>query len=126
MKLLNERAQVKLAIKNWLGIYGAEYTYPEDNRGIKVGAELMALDPETATARDVADIIGESFWAHEKPCSECGTRTWNIIKFEEMEGPMDDSTIIFICRDCLVKALRLIEGDSYGETQILPSSTRDQ
>lgn len=109
MILLNERAQVKQAIKNWLGMYGLDRTYGADKRGRKVGAELLALDQETATADDVAEIIGNHSWVHEKSCSECGAESWGIVEIGE--PPDYESATAYLCRDCLQSALRLL-GDA--------------
>lgn len=106
MKLLNERTQVKQAIKNWVRRYGLDLTYGADKRGRKVGAELLALDQETATADDVAEIIGNSSWADEKSCGECGAQSWSIVEIGEL--PDYESATAYLCRDCLQSALNLI------------------
>jgi hypothetical protein len=109
MILLNERTQVKHAIKKWLEMYGLDRTYGADKRGRKVGAELLALDQETATADDVAEIIGNRSWVHEASCSECGATSWGIVQIGE--PPDYESETAYLCRNCLQSALRLL-GDA--------------
>lgn len=109
MIVLDERTQVKNAIQRWVQMYGLDRSYGADKRGRHVGAELMALDQETATAADVAEIIGNSFWARKRACYECGKETWQVVELSE---PADDeSATACICRDCLRAALRLL-GDA--------------
>lgn len=103
MKLLNERNQIKTAIENWIANYGLESSYGADKRKRHVGRELLALDQETATAQDVAAIIGNESWVCQRACNECGAKTWGIVEV----GDDDDS--VWICADCLRAALKLIE-----------------
>lgn len=109
MIVLNERTQVKQAIERWVAMYGLYRTYCTDKRGRSVGAELMALDQETATAADVAEIIGNPSWAHELACNECGKKTWDVVELGE--PPDYESATARVCRDCLRAALRLL-GDA--------------
>ncbi len=109
MNVLDERTQVKGAIKNWIDRYGLNRTYGADKRGRNVGKELLALNQETATADDVAEIIGNSSWAREMACSECGKKTWGIVQIGE--EPDYESATAYVCSDCLRAALRLL-GDA--------------
>lgn len=109
MIVLDERTQVKQAIQRWVLHYGLDRSYEADTRGRRVGAELMALDQETATAADVAEIIGNSSWARERACNECGKETWSAVEIGE---PLSyESATAVVCRDCLRVALRLL-GDA--------------
>jgi len=105
MIVFDERTQVKRAIKMWVAMYGLDRTYGADKRGRKVGAELMALDQETATAADVEEIIGGSSWACKRACDECDKETWDIVEL------CNDNATAWVCRDCLHGALRLL-GDA--------------
>jgi len=67
----------------------------------------MQLDPETATAAQIAEIIGNTSWAQKRSCSECGGESWDIVEIGE---PRDyESETANACRDCLVAALRLLD-----------------
>ena len=104
MKLLSERTQVKDAINLWISRYGLDGTYGADRRGRRVGAELM--DRETATAVQVNSIIGGP-WVFMKTCGECGKESWNIVEIGE---PADyGSQTAYLCRDCLVSAIKMID-----------------
>ena len=107
MIVLDERTKVKQAIQRWVQIYGLDRTYGADKRGRRVGAELMALDQETATVAEVAEIIGNSFWVCERTyCDECGLKVLEVV---EMGEPPDyESATARLCRDCLRAALRLL------------------
>jgi hypothetical protein len=109
MMVLDERTQVKNAIRRWVHMYGLDGTSRDDKRSRRVGAELMALDQDTATAADVAEIIGNSSWVHERACDECGKETWEVVRLGEQPGY--DSSTACVCRDCLRAALRLL-GDA--------------
>lgn len=109
MIVLDERTQVKQAIQRWVARYGLDQTYGADKRGRRVGAELMALNQETATAAEVAEIIGNSSWARERACNECGKETWDVVELGET--PDYESATACVCRDCLRAALRLL-GDA--------------
>lgn len=109
MIVLDERTQVKQAIQRWVAMYGLDRTYGADKRGRRVGAELMALDQDTATAADVAEIIGNSSWVRERACNECGKETWDVVEIGE--PPCYESATACVCRDCLRAALRLL-GDA--------------
>jgi hypothetical protein len=109
MIVLDERTQVKDAIQRWVQMYGLDRTYSTDKRRRLVGAELMALDQETATAAEVAEIIGNSYWARKRACNECGKETWQVVELGE--PPDYESATACICRDCLRAALRLL-GDA--------------
>ena len=108
MELLNERHQVRTVAKRWRAQYG-EGTYVADKRGRMVGDELAALDPETATADDVAEIIGHRDWVCKNTCHECGAETWDAV--EVGQPPDYESCTATICGDCLSAALRLL-GDA--------------
>ena len=106
MKHLNERTQIKDAIKDFVATHGLG-TYSADKRGRNIGEELLALDPETATASKIAEIIGNNSWVCEKECNECGKKTWDIVEIGE--EPDYESATAEICLDCLKKAVNLIE-----------------
>jgi hypothetical protein len=109
VKLLNERTRVKDAIKQWIESHGLTGSYSADRRGRHVGKELSALDQETATAKDVAEIIGNNSWAGMLTCDECGKEAWDLVQLGE--EPDYESSTASICVDCLKKAVELIENE---------------
>lgn len=112
MILLNERNQVKQAIEDWCSQYGLSGTHLLDKRGRKVGEELMAMDPETATSDEVAEIIGSTVWVQKKTCDECGKDSWDCVELGEEPAFCETRTAI-VCKDCLKAAIRLF-GDEIG------------
>lgn len=113
MHVLNERFRVKKAIERWISQYGLERTYYLDKRGRHVGAELAALDPETATSDQVSEIIGNSSWSGALSCDECGQETWDLVQLGQ--PPDYESSTAYICRGCLMAALRLL-GDEPSQS----------
>jgi hypothetical protein len=105
MELMNERNQVRTVAKRWRAQYG-EGTYPGDKRKRMVGAELAALNAETAAAADVAEIVGNDSWVCINACHECGAKTWDAV--EVGLPPDNESYTATICGDCLRAALRLL------------------
>lgn len=98
MILLDERHQVIEAIKRFISLW-KEGTYSADLRGRAVGKELAALDPATASAEQVAEIIGNNSWARPRACGECGVKTWNLVQIGE---PSDyESKTADLCESCL-------------------------
>jgi hypothetical protein len=108
MKILNERTLVKDSIKEFVKIYGIG-TYGADKRGRNIGEELLALKPETVTASNVSEIIGND-WCHKRECNECGNQTWDIVEIGE--PPDYESSTARVCLDCLKKAVHLIENQN--------------
>jgi len=106
MKRLRERDQIANVAQRWHGQYGTG-TYSADKRGRDVYAELTALDPATATAEQVADIVGGNSWVAAESCHECRAESWDIVEVGE---PADyESATARLCADCLRKALALLE-----------------
>jgi len=68
--------------------------------------ELVELDRETATDKDIEDIIGNASWTRMK-CDECGKAVDTLIRIGE--PPEYDSRTAYVCPDCLMKAIALIE-----------------
>ena len=109
MHLLNERNQVRKVADRWLAQYGLYGSYGADNRRRSIGRKLLALDKETATAEDVAEIIGNTSWVCQQKCGECGTKSWNIVQVGE---PLDyESATAYLCVNCLRAAVKLVEDE---------------
>lgn len=108
MELLNERNQVRMVARRWHALYGAG-TYGRDKRGRMVGDELSALDVETATAAEVAEIIGNGSWVRKNTCHECGAETWDAVQVGQ--PPDYESSTATICGYCLHAALRLLSAE---------------
>ena len=104
MKLLDERHQIKAVAMKWKAQYPTGV-----NGGVDIGSKLSALDAETATADDVAQIIGNRIWVSPSVCHECETETWDAVQVGE--PPDYDSSTATICANCLRAALRLL-GDA--------------
>ena len=71
-----------------------------------IHAKLVALDTETATAADVAAIIGNESWVRVEDCSDCGAKYLKSVT-QLGEEPDYESQTAYVCDDCLRKALAL-------------------
>jgi hypothetical protein len=77
--------------------------YP-DSRD-EIYAQLQAL-PSTATAADVAAIIGNDTWVGVS-CSECGTRSQIAVGLNTLE---DNQGVVHVCLPCIEKLQIFVKG----------------
>ena len=103
MERLQERDQVRGVAAAWKRQYPKGYG-DEFNA---IGKALERLDVETATAEDVAAIIGNHSWALPRRCHECGKESWDLVMLGK--EPDYESSTARICRDCLKAALALLD-----------------
>lgn len=110
MKLQTERELIRGVAARWRSQYGiSDTTYGKNKPAI--GKALAELDPETATAADVAAIIGNNGWTSPETCSECCDESPRAVVQLGAE-PDYESRTAYICRPCLVQALALIDGQA--------------
>lgn len=105
MKIITERVLIKEVAKRW------KEQYPNSEQDIY--QKLKLLNKETATAKDVENIIGNSSWTNIPRCDECGQETEIVIQLGE-EPDYESSTIVIICEDCLKQAIKAVEGGKNG------------
>lgn len=103
MERLTERDQVRTVACRWRAQYGAS---SHGDRTVRVADELDKLNTETATAAEVAAVVGSKSWVSENTCDECESRTWDAVQLGQT--PEYESRTATICRDCLRAALRLL------------------
>ena len=102
MELLNERTETRTIVKRW-----DMYASCSDREEIL--QQLKKLDLETATAKDVAQIVGNGSWVKTRyECHECGQEYDQVVTLGE--PPDYEACTADICEDCLRKALKLIVG----------------
>lgn len=118
MNLLSERNQVRTVAERWKRQYpdlwrpAVAGKNGEPRRRGDILAELSGLDNDTATAADVAEIVGNSFWCCAMACHECGQSSWDVVELGE--EPDWESSTVRICIDCLRKAVALVESAHAG------------
>jgi hypothetical protein len=105
MKALSERNQVRNVLSAWVKQYGTR-TRQRPGANFETLAKLEALDTETATAADVAAIIGNTTWVRPQTCDECRAVTWQAVQVGE--EPDYESATAIICVHCLRAALNLL------------------
>ena len=121
MRIITERTQIREVSKRWDRQYPQE-SAAHDKRVI--GDCLRRLDLETATADEVAAIIGNRTWAEHSTCecdpcrippddaSDCCFdyhRKTHAIVVEVGEPPGYDSRTVRMCLSCARAALAMIE-----------------
>jgi hypothetical protein len=111
MKLITTKQQAAQAADKWKRTYFNEdsrqwYKYVFEHLTKKERYEaLVALGPEPRP-EDVETIIGNRSWTRIR-CSECGKEAGEVV--EVGEEPDYESSTTWLCKDCLRKALNLME-----------------
>ena len=111
MNLITQRMLIRAVAKRWRKQYEPfKYDAPlfSERNGLsrdltkrQIAEKLDALDPETATADDVANIIGNRSWTRLE-CHECGREVDAVV--EVGEKPDYESATAKLCKDCAEKA----------------------
>lgn len=105
MERQTERDQVHTVSRRWHAAYQSDQWGADK---VLIGNALAALDPEVASAEDVARIIGNPTWAEPQACDECKTRSWDVVRVGE--EPDYESRTTYVCGACLRRALALLAG----------------
>lgn len=105
MELITERSLIRTVAARWKEQASRRSA---SFRVQAISAKLDALDGETATAQDVADIIGNHSWTDVPSCDECGEQTDAVVRVGE--EPDDESATAWFCLECLQKAAAMITG----------------
>jgi len=102
VKLLTSRDEIRGIAKTWREKY---YPFKYDHSR-QIYEKLCALNVDTATAKDVDDIIDGYGWTTFR-CDEC-----NASKLTEVvqvgQEPDYESATANLCRECLTKAFKLL------------------
>jgi hypothetical protein len=102
MKIITQRDLIKGIPAWWRETY-ASGKYGQDK--IQIMKLLDTLDVETATVKDISDIIGNDSWT-SRSCDECQMDVDVVIQLGQ--EPDYESNTVEICRNCFKKALDLI------------------
>ncbi len=105
MKLITERDIIREVPKRWQRTY-QDGKYGKDK--IDIMHQLLALDTEVATSKQIADIIGNDAWT-TMSCSECGKRSIPVI--EVGDEPDYESNTVWLCFGCIDKLYELRKGE---------------
>jgi hypothetical protein len=106
MKFLNERVLIREVAQRWAEQYSGAH-WRKDKETQDIVRKLKALDPETATAADVAAIIGNDSWTRIDHCDEC--RVENLPEAVMLAD--DSSSSATVCLPCLRKAVKLARSE---------------
>ncbi len=108
MRTFDERSQIRSVAARWKQAYPNDrYKLWDGKQAGEIHAALLRLDPETASAQDVAEVIGNPGWVAMPTCHECGAETWECVELGE--PPEYESSTAMVCRSCITKALATLE-----------------
>ena len=122
MKLITERTQVCDVAARWANSYPKNGPYGRDPQKQAITKALAALDAKTATAADVAAIIGNDSWVGPQKCHECGAVV--DVAVQVGEEPDYESSTATLCLACVEKALALMGPNVEFSGQAAASSPR--
>lgn len=100
MILINERDRILNVSKRWDMQYPSS-SYPADSDKAIIGAKLRAIDLKSASAKEIADIIGNDSWTHAH-CFACQKRVSETVFMGDSESGED------VCRACITEAAALL------------------
>ena len=104
MKLETQRSKIIAVVERWRRQYGSG-DYGSDK--LQILNELQGLNLETCSAEDVNRIIGNESWTRLDPCHECGADSVQTVMLGQ--EPDYESYTAWVCKECLKKAIVLIE-----------------
>lgn len=109
MRIITERQEILGVAERWKNNYckpgGEWYTLHKNISAGFIYSRLYELDLNTATAKQVNDIIGNESWTRIK-CDECEENKTELIDVGQKEDY--ESRTACICFDCLKKANELV------------------
>lgn len=111
MNVITERELIRSVAARWRHQYGDRGDYSSrrlrsGKTAAEVAAQLDQLDPETATAADVARIIGNDSWTRVAECDECRGRAPCVV--EVGEPPDYESSTARLCLPCAERAVAML------------------
>jgi len=107
MKLITQRDMILGVAKRWFAQYGHalhESGFRDTHTFGNTLERLRLLDLETASAKDVADIIGNASWT-DLTCDECQSHVDLVVQVGQ--EPDYESATASLCKECLAKAFGL-------------------
>ena len=110
MKTLRERDQARTVAVSWR-TQVCRSSYGSYKRNRKVGDELAALDTETTTAAQIAEIVGHDSWCRPQKCDECDNHSWDVVQLGEDSDY--ESNTANVCAPCLRKALAMLDTSNF-------------
>lgn len=100
MKLITTRQLIRAVAERW----NEQYKGWKCAQKASIGERLNSLNAETASSKEVDEIIGNSSWTHLF-CDECGEEAERLVEIGQI--PDYDSRTACVCLSCLQKALIL-------------------
>lgn len=108
MRLITERDEIRTVAARWQAQYSAPHWHtPREKDKQEIAAKLRALDLETATREEVAEIIGNDGWIR-MTCDECDLEQKVVVHIGA--EPDYDARWQQLCGYCLSRAVALLKG----------------
>ena len=107
MKIITKRDQIKGIIKSFRDAYGESLDKPSWVHGKTRGdllQELKTLNLDHATDKEIYNILDRD-WVSLR-CNECGLWGGKVIQLGE--EPDYESNTVWVCIDCIKKALKIL------------------
>jgi hypothetical protein len=114
MTLTTQRDLIRAVAERWrrqyepfnheIPLFSVRNGYIQERTKMQIAEMLDALDKETATPPDVADIIGNESWTR-MTCDECGQDTDALLTVGQ--DPDYESCTASLCRSCTEKAFAI-------------------
>lgn len=106
LRLITKRTLILGVADAWAKQYkGWQKHSPQEKEKGRIGRTLRKLDKETATAADVAAIIGNDSWTRVDTCGVCDEEATALVQIGQ-EWTQDSRTVL-ACESCVRKALAL-------------------
>ena len=103
MRVVTIRSQVRGVSDRW----NQQYSSLGSDAQAEIGRQLREIDTETATAAEIAAIIGNNSWVGPSRCHECKRFFHAVV--EVGEEPDYESNTANLCVECLRRALAALE-----------------
>ena len=107
MKLVTERIRAREVASQWAKAYPLDGPYGKCEKKQSIARQLNDLNGETATADEIASIIGNNSWCGPSKCDECGANVDAVVEIGE--EPDYESHTATICLPCLQLAVAMIQ-----------------
>ena len=107
MLKVTQRDLIQTVAKRWRDQYWDSRDLDKSRKALA----LTRLDKDTASADDVAQIVGNKSWT-QLLCDECGTEVESVVCIGGK--PEVGRKSRYICKPCLKKALKIMEEGGDG------------
>ena len=106
LRAITLRSQIHAAARDYEAAVALQGCDEDD---LAIIAALHRMDVNTATADDLARLIGNTSWACPQECTVCKQSYPAVVLMGET--PTEDSRTILACRGCLLRAIETLDAE---------------